>query len=253
MLPRILATWLFLVTSCIGQIQVPIQNKPFDPIIASIDVSSIPENSEIKIRWNIASASNATSTLLPTGDNGAHIWASPGKHRVSATITWIQFEEIKIPSENGTRVIKNLINWDTDFYARIFLVGTPEPEPDPDPDPPTPDPDPEPTPEPGPRWIIMIHEVQDTDATREDLWADILEYNQNNQKHPMVQIDQSAVDNEGNTPEWLSTYLSLLEENNVELPGIIITTKEEPIRVLHVGSAPTSLENYKSLLEENGG
>lgn len=245
--------FVFLTSTCLAEIEIPSSNKPFDPIIASVG-SDIPEGAEVKVNWGIESASNTRATIIPVDEFEAHVWARPGRHRITAAITWIQFEEVEITSPDGTKkVIKNLLGWDSNYYSKIFSVedkDTPTPVP-PDPNPPTP-----PTPDPivpGPRWIIMIHNVEETNPNREDLWNDIWEYNQNNQKHSMVQIDDETAGPEGNTPDWLKSYLSLIEKKNVDLPAMVITTTSEDAEVLYVGKAPESLEAYQSLISEYGG
>ena len=240
---------------CFADIEVPSTNEPHQPILAEV-ASELPEGAEVKISWGIESATGTTATLIPVdGDSVAHIWAAPGRHRVTASVTWIVFEEVEIASADGTkRIIKNLLQWDNQYYSKIFSVksGPDPPKPDPDiPDPPKPDPDVPPT--PGPRWILMIHDVDDTTPKREDLWADIWEYNQNNQKHSMVQLDDTTVNPDGSQPEWLGKYLAVIKEKNVSLPAMVILTTTEPAKVLYVGSAPQSLEEYQTTVKKYGG
>lgn len=240
-----------LSSICWGEINVPETNAPYDPIFAKLELD-IPKNAEVKVVWGVSSAADTSATIIPVKDNEAHIWAKPGKHRVTASVTWIEFENVEITQADGSkRVIKNLLRWDSDFQTKIFSVGTA-----PDPIPPTPippKPDPGPTPEPGPRWIIMLQNIEDTSPQLEDLWTDIWNYNQENQKHSMIQLEDDTVGADGSKPTWLVKYLQLLKEKNVSLPAMIIATTTSPAQVLYAGKSPSSVEEYQNLIKQHGG
>lgn len=130
-----------------GQIQVPEKNAPHAPIVAMCAEGKVPPGAEVKMQWG----SSDGVTVLPAREEASvHIWAPPGKHWVSCSVVWVEFESITTPDG---KVIRSFKKWDWASHRAQFEVsGTPTPTPNPPgptPNPPTPTPNPPgPTPNP---------------------------------------------------------------------------------------------------------
>ena len=133
---------VLLGTPVWAQISVPDQVDPFEPIVASCGCE-VPEGSDVKIRWSLVPVGSGSQGQLIQVDQDAHVWASPGSHKIMATVVWMSFEEVEISLGDGTKKkIRNLLAWDVESFEKTFQV---KPEPGPDPGP-GPNPDPTPTP-----------------------------------------------------------------------------------------------------------
>jgi len=127
----IFLTPLAMATDVWAQITIPDIVEPHTPIVAGCNCTT-PEGSEVRIRWSLSSG----ATLIPVG-NAAHVWAPPGSHKITASVVWMQFEEIEIPSADGQKKkIRNLLAWDLQNYEKTFTVkGGEDPDPGPGPGP----------------------------------------------------------------------------------------------------------------------
>lgn len=124
----------------LGQITVPDRVEPHTPIVAGCNCTT-PEGSEVKVRWTIVTRTpGAKSELIPVG-NSVHVWASPGTHTISASVVWMEFQEVEIETPDGPRKIRNLLRWDIQGFDKTFTVGPDQPQPNPPgPNPPNPNP-----------------------------------------------------------------------------------------------------------------
>lgn len=135
----LLLLFLFPLAPARGQITIPDEVEPHTPLVAGCDCTT-PEGSEIRIRWTLSDGAE----MIPV-DNTVHVWAPPGSHKITASVVWMQFEEVEVPMGKGVnpKKIRNLVAWDLQTFSKIFTVkgGSPGPGPGPGPDP---DPDPDP-------------------------------------------------------------------------------------------------------------
>ena len=78
---------LLLTTSAYCQISVPTETEPFKPIIAQCKVPGVDEKAEVQIMWE-----SDSQFISLNGGKTLHIWASPGKHYLKATIFVVNWE-----------------------------------------------------------------------------------------------------------------------------------------------------------------
>tara|TARA_R100000329_G_scaffold33165_1_gene30821 strand:- start:12222 stop:13313 length:1092 start_codon:yes stop_codon:yes gene_type:complete len=117
---------------------------------------------------------------------------------------------------------------------------------------PTPDPTPDPDVEEGPRWILVVHEVQDGDPAFQNLLADFREVNnKDDADHTLVIVDDDINEADGGVPDWYKPYAELLDERNQKLPAIVIT--DDQGKLIKVGDLPKSVDEYKELIKSTGG
>ena len=127
----------------VSEINVADEVDPFVPIVATCD-STVPEGSEIKIRWNLVPIGPGPEGKMIQVGQDAHVWASPGTYKIMASVVWMSFEEVEVSTGDGTKKkIRNLLAWDVQSYEKTFTVLSPGPGPGPGP---SPNPKPTPTP-----------------------------------------------------------------------------------------------------------
>lgn len=99
--------------------------------------------------------------------------------------------------------------------------------------------------EDGPRFVVIIDDVDSSTAARRDLLSDIRNYMDDQEKHRLFIGD----DDRPNQADWLEDYIDVLDGN---LPGIVIADLDTGT-LLHKGALPSSLTAFQTLLEEHGG
>lgn len=148
-----LIVWLTLCGVAAGQINVPANVEPYQPIVATL-ATPIAEGAEIQGGWEIP-----TAAMVQVSSTLAHIWAKPGTHQIAFRGAWLQTKNVELP--NG-ETIQALIGFGFINETAVVVVGTPEPEPSPNP-----------TPPPGPRMGVIIEETTARTTQQAQLWLQV--------------------------------------------------------------------------------
>lgn len=132
-LASIIAFFVFsAVTPVAAQIDVPLAVSAFEPIVATVQPSGIPEGAELKTTWNLSEGGQ----FLSVGPSSIHIWAEPGDYKLQATVVWMKFNLVEVDGQD----LKVLESWDVvQHFANLRVTAGIEPGPGPEPDPIVPD------------------------------------------------------------------------------------------------------------------
>ncbi len=166
--------------------------------------------------------------------------------------TW-QYSALAL-AKAGSVTETTTFSGEADKYAvRTVVKSTYNTNPTPTPPiPPNPIPDPDPVVEPGPRWILIVHEIQDGDPAFQDLLTDIREHNNTDDNdHTLVIVDDDINNADGSVPDWYKPYADLLKEKDQSLPAIIIT--DDKGKLIKIEDLPSDLDGYKTLITSAGG
>ncbi|GAG59872.1 unnamed protein product, partial [marine sediment metagenome] len=95
---RLMLVWAMLYVSAYGQITVPPETEPYQPIVASV-ATDIPEGATMDGGWTM---SDGVMTL-PSG-NDLHIWAAPGDHELEYKGFWLLLKDVKFTDGAGNEI-----------------------------------------------------------------------------------------------------------------------------------------------------
>jgi hypothetical protein len=144
---------LLLCCTSYGQVIVPREVDPYEPIVATCQNTS-SQDTDVQIGWEVSSDKVQYKILDgPVQGDGAvlHIWAPPGEHWVEATVATQRFREIVVvvpdaddPTKTKTERVKIAVGFSVNRHKAGFTVGGAPPAP----------PGPGPGPGPGPTPTI---------------------------------------------------------------------------------------------------
>lgn len=118
------------------------------------------------------------------------------------------------------------------------------------PDPPTPDPEPGPgpAPTPGTRWLLIIHEAQDTTFAQEQLFAQLRRATELS-KHKLKIVDDDATDEDGGTVDALDPWI----RRAAGKPQPYLFILDNDGKVLFEGACPADKAAFLKLVKAKGG
>jgi len=121
---------MLAATSARGQILVPADSRPHQPIVARLN-NPIPEGAQVQGGWVLP-----TAVSLPAGGGAIHIWAPPGRHLISYRGIWVKTRPLTI--EGVVVQVLEGFGFVDESTAFVVTQGTP-PDPPVPPTPPPPD------------------------------------------------------------------------------------------------------------------
>lgn len=120
-----------------GDIQVKPQLEPYEPCVATVTITDVPEGAKLRGSFAVSDGS-----YLPAGENTFHLWLPPGKHVLKANGVWVLTKDIDV----GGQTVPVLLDFGQYSYERTITVGPEVPTP-------------VPFPPPGPRRLVILEET----------------------------------------------------------------------------------------------
>lgn len=135
-----------------SDIEIKPQYEANEPIVATVTITDVPEGAKLRGSIQIEGAS-----YLPCGENTFHIWAGPGKYRITATGVWVLTKDVTV----GDQTFPVLLDFGQYSYVKTFVVGEGDVPPPPPPPPPPPQPG-------GPYQIVLFYSPDQLDNMTAD-------------------------------------------------------------------------------------
>lgn len=200
--------WLSVATA---DISVPVSTPEYQPIVATLATSDLPEGARCRGVWECSTAS-----ILEVDARTVHVWAAPGKHILVAMGTWVQTEDV-----DGRPV---LVDFGFYRFLAAFTVTGKDPSPDP-----------QPTPTPKAVWALIVEETQERTPAQNRL------LHQLRQAYPLHRM--LIVDDDAQAPS-LRRYIDAIPPEVPE-PALIVVRADDTGSIVRIVPLPTTLEGFQ--------
>lgn len=145
---------LTLLTTALawGDIEVADTVKPYEPIVAKVTITGVPEGAKLRGSFQVTDAQ-----YIQVDEQTFHLWAKPGTHAITAQGVWVLTKDVTVEGQT----FPVLLDFGQYIYNKSFVVEGGD------------DPVPPPPPPPGTRIGVILEESADRTPAQGLLWAQL--------------------------------------------------------------------------------